>query len=198
MTVSNRSWHGSPRARRRRRDGYAQAAFKAGEDKIAARTELRAIGPCRRKRVRRVGFNADARELFLRFARDPATLWPGNFRDFGSAVRRLCTLAPRGRITRAMVEEEIGSLRRTWRRATADADGQLLADVLGEKADEIDPFDRVQLAEVIRTCRHSASLSEAGRRLFAVSRSARSTTNDADRLRKYLQRFGLTWAELGA
>ena len=45
---------------------------------------------------------------------------------------------------------------------------------------------------------HTLKLSEAGRRLFAVSRSARSTTNDADRLRKYLQRFGLTWAELGA
>lgn len=47
-----------------------------------------------------VGCNTDARALYLRFARDPATLWPGNFRDFGSSIRRLCTLAPRGRITR--------------------------------------------------------------------------------------------------
>lgn len=145
-----------------------------------------------------VGFNADARDLFLRFARDPATLWPGNFRDFGSAVRRLCTLAPRGRITRAMVEEEIDGLRRNWRRGTADADGMLLADTLGDQAAGIDPFDRVQLAEVIRTCRRSSSLSDAGRQLFSVSRAQRSSTNDADRLRKYLQRFGLTWADLTA
>ncbi|AAV93484.1 RNA repair transcriptional activator RtcR [Ruegeria pomeroyi] len=141
-----------------------------------------------------VGFNTDARDLFLRFARDPATLWPGNFRDFGSAIRRLCTLAPRGRITRAMVEEEIKGLRTGWQRAAGDGDHRLLIGILGNQAAEIDPFDRVQLAEVIRVCRTSASLSEAGRRLFAVSRTQRRTTNDADRLRKYLQRFGLEWA----
>ena len=50
-----------------------------------------------------------------------------------------------------------------------------------------------QLAEVIRACRGAPSLSEAGRRLFAASRARRSTTNDADRLRKYLARHGLDW-----
>jgi sigma54-dependent transcription regulator len=39
----------------------------------------------------------------------------------------------------------------------------------------------------------SRSLSEAGRALFAVSRGRRSRANDADRLRKYLARFGLSW-----
>jgi len=144
----------------------------------------------------RVGFNTDARAAFLRFASDPSTPWPGNFRDFGSAIRRLSTLAPRGRITRAMVEEEIVGLRRVWQGAASDGDAHLLADILGERAKEIDPFDRVQLAEVIRTCRRAASLSEAGRQLFAVSRQSRKTTNDADRLRKYLQRFGIDWAAL--
>ena len=56
----------------------------------------------------------------------------------------------------------------------------------------LDRFDRVQLAEVVRVCRAARSLSEAGRALFAASRAARATTNDADRLRKYLARFGLT------
>ena len=37
------------------------------------------------------------------------------------------------------------------------------------------------------------SLSDAGRTLFAVSRAQRSSTNDADRLRKYLARFDLDW-----
>jgi transcriptional regulatory protein RtcR len=60
----------------------------------------------------------------------------------------------------------------------------------------LDPFDRVQLAEVVRVCRASRNLSEAGRQLFAVSRTKKETTNDADRLRKYLARFGLDWAGL--
>jgi len=49
----------------------------------------------------------------------------------------------------------------------------------------------VQLAEVVRVCRASRTLSEAGRTLFAASRARKGSTNDADRLRKYLKRFGL-------
>jgi len=45
-------------------------------------------------------------------------------------------------------------------------------------------------------CAGASSLSEAGRRLFAISRQRRTTANDADRLRKYLARFGLTWVAL--
>lgn len=140
-----------------------------------------------------VGFNADARARYLRFARDPATLWPGNFRDFSGSVRRLCTLAPRGRITRAMVEAEIKTLQLDWGASTSDADMRLVADLLGERSAEVDPFDVVQLAQVIRVCRSSSSLSVAGRSLFAMSRARRKTQNDADRLRKYLQKFDLDW-----
>ncbi|MEM9801551.1 MAG: sigma 54-dependent transcriptional regulator, partial [Planctomycetota bacterium] len=61
---------------------------------------------------------------------------------------------------------------------------------------ELDRFDRAQLTEVLSVCRTSKSLSEAGRALFAVSRQKRTTTNDADRLRKYLARFGLSWQDV--
>jgi len=142
---------------------------------------------------RRVGFNSDAAEAWLRFATDPATPWSGNFRDFGGAVLRLCTLAPRGRITRAMVDEDITALQARWQAAERNEDAQLVAEVLGPDT-EVDPFDLVQLAHVLRTCRRSASLSAAGRSLFAVSRAQRASRNDADRLRKYLARFGLDWA----
>jgi transcriptional regulatory protein RtcR len=47
---------------------------------------------------------------------------------------------------------------------------------------------------VIRACRAAGSLSEAGRQLFDRSRMQRTVVNDADRLRKYLLKFGLTWA----
>ena len=65
---------------------------------------------------------------------------------------------------------------------------------MSDKAREkLDLFDRVQLAFVIRTCRESATLSDAGRKLFAATRENRKTANDADRLRKYLARFDLDW-----
>lgn len=146
----------------------------------------------------RVGFNADAARRYRRFARDPATPWPGNFRDLGASLQRLCALAPRGRITLAMVEDEISTLTRQWAGLGRDADADLIAGTLGaEELIGLDLFDRVQLAEVIRVCRSSSSLSAAGRRLFAASRAARASRNDADRLRKYLDRFGLTWASIG-
>jgi transcriptional regulatory protein RtcR len=66
----------------------------------------------------------------------------------------------------------------------------------GATAHGIDLFDRVQLAGVLRVCRESHSLSDAGRRLFAVSRQQKSSVNDADRLRKYLARFGLSAADV--
>ena len=59
--------------------------------------------------------------------------------------------------------------------------------------EKLDLFDQVQLAFVIRTCRESATLSDAGRKLFAATRENRKTANDADRLRKYLARFDLDW-----
>ena len=40
-----------------------------------------------------------------------------------------------------------------------------------------------------------ARLSEAGRHLFAVSRTKKKSRNDADRLRKYLARFGMSWSD---
>ncbi|WP_208354403.1 RNA repair transcriptional activator RtcR [Pseudaestuariivita rosea] len=145
-----------------------------------------------------VGFNTDAAQKYMRFAKDPATLWPGNFRDLGASVQRLCTLAPRGRVTVKMVEDEITWLTAQWARANENQDAQLVRDVLGDAADGIDEFDLVQLAAVIRACRQSASLSAAGRRLFAASRAQKASRNDADRLRKYLDRFGLTWADVSA
>ncbi len=142
------------------------------------------------------GFNLDARERYLKFCRDPATLWPGNFRDFGASVRRMCVLAAQGRITRAMVEDEIRRLRDLWSASLSDGDTKLLSRVMGREAAVIDLFDRAQLAEVVRICQRSATLSEAGRTLFAHSRGRRKSTNDADRLRKYLAKYGLDWEQI--
>ncbi|MDO4628657.1 MAG: RNA repair transcriptional activator RtcR [Planctomycetia bacterium] len=61
---------------------------------------------------------------------------------------------------------------------------------------ELDRFVRVQLADVLKVCRECATVSEASRVLFAESRKEKKSSNDADRLRKYLQKFGLCWEEV--
>ena len=144
----------------------------------------------------RVTFNKEAREAYLAFATSPAAAWRGNFRDLSASVTRMATLAPAGRIDRATVEQEIARLRLLWSDG-ASAEADILAAVLGEEGlVRLDAFDRAQLSEVVRVCRRSTSLSEAGRTLFAASRQRRSSTNDADRLRKYLARFGLSFDSL--
>lgn len=137
-----------------------------------------------------VSFNKEARESFLNFARDPATEWRGNFRDLNAAMVRMGTLAPQGRIRAEEVEKEIVRLRSSWVRGSGD-DG--LGDLI---EDEIDSFDRVQLAHVVKVCRESKSLSEAGRKLFAESRKKKANPNDSDRVRKFLAKFGLSFGEL--
>jgi transcriptional regulatory protein RtcR len=147
------------------------------------------LGELTRTTGQNVTFNREARARFLNFAeRAP---WPRNFRELGGALTRLATLSAGRRIGLAEVDEEITRLRRSWRPGEgADPVAAVLGDV------ELDRFDRVQLNEVIRVCRASASLSDAGRALFGVSRGQKRSVNDADRLRKYLARFGLDWTRL--
>ena len=140
-------------------------------------------------------FNKEALEKFLHFAHAPHSAWAGNFRDLNAAIARMATMAPSGRITKEVVEDEICRLRSSWsglQMGRGESDDNLAA-LLGEKLNELDEFDRIQLAHVVRVCQESPSLSAAGRRLFSASRTRRKMTNDADRLRKYLERFGLTW-----
>jgi transcriptional regulatory protein RtcR len=146
----------------------------------------------------RASFNREARERFLEFAGSPEASWKNNFRDFNGALVRMATLAPLGRIDRATVEEEIGRLRQSWGRPETPASGVLERHLEPRAIDELDRFDRVQLEDVLAVCERSRSLSEAGRTLFASSRARKSSSNDADRLRKYLARFALDWKRVQA
>lgn len=148
-----------------------------------------------------ITFNKEARRRLLEFATSGEAVWKANFRDLNGAIVRMSTLARGGRITVAIVEEEITRLKRGWAIPKKIAGDQLDLDPLKEIAgienmEEIDPFDRPQLAYVIKVCRETGSLSEAGRRLFAVSRKHKKQVNDADRLRKYLARFDLDWQSI--
>jgi transcriptional regulatory protein RtcR len=150
-----------------------------------------------KKRGAVIRFSKEAREDFLSFARSGEATWAANFRDLNNAITRMATLAPGGRITRQTVADEIARLRRKWTRAGPSEEDDILNGALGaDKAAGLDLFDRIQLAEVLRVCRRARTISEAGRTLFAVSRQGRKTANDADRLRKYLSRFGLVWNDI--
>ncbi|QIL82507.1 sigma 54-interacting transcriptional regulator [Diaphorobacter sp. HDW4A] len=150
---------------------------------------------------RNVRFNAEARAAYLRFANSTDAPWSGNFRDLAASVTRLATLAEGGRISVEQVQAEISRLQWLWQHADGDLpatsashDSVDLTDMLTEaQLAALDYFDRLQLQSVIHICRQSRTLSEAGRRLFDKSRELKAVANDADRLRKYLHKFGLNW-----
>ena len=142
----------------------------------------------------RVTFNREARERFLSFTVSPEATWERNFRDLNGAVTRMCTVAGGGRITVELVNEEIDRLRSLWSKSVKSPEVNIVEETLGsEAAHALDLFDLTQLACVLRVVSTSRSLSEAGRLLFANSREKKNSSNDADRLRKYLGRFGVTW-----
>lgn len=143
---------------------------------------------------KQVRFNTEAQKRFLNFAQSQEAQWSGNFRDLNAAITRMATMAPSGRITEQVVNDEIARLQTQWTGGKINNDAALLQSILtDEQIAQIDRFDRVQLAEVIRVCQQSKNISQAGRTLFAASRQRRKTSNDADRLRKYLAKFGITW-----
>jgi transcriptional regulatory protein RtcR len=145
-----------------------------------------------------VTFNKEARERYLTFATSPEAAWSANFRDLSASVTRMATLAPQGRITVEVVRHEAERLKAAWGGAPSGrAADQILVDVLGQDAvAALDLFDVAQLTTVLRTCCEHGTASAAGRALFANSRLEKKSSNDADRLSKYLARFGLKFDDV--
>lgn len=143
----------------------------------------------------RVTINKEARDGFIEFATSPSATWSANFRDLGGAVTRMATLAANGRITRSEVIEEINNLNHRWAKPHLATGNEVLLPKLltSVQLEKMDLFDRMTLEKVVTVCRNSKTLADAGRTLFNVSRNKKSTSNDSDRLRKYLNRFGLSW-----
>jgi transcriptional regulatory protein RtcR len=152
----------------------------------------------------RASFNKEARERYLSL-RDRARTrsGPGNFRDLAASVTRMATFSAQGPDRRWSA----------WKAEIATADAAM---GLGQRDDGAMTGSTEILARRRRAGRtrsrstgcswrdvhsrpaaSSRSLSEAGRTLFAASRTRRTSANDADRLRKYLARFGLDWSGVG-
>jgi transcriptional regulatory protein RtcR len=150
----------------------------------------------RRRTGTAVTFSTEARQAFLAFATAADARWPGNFRDLNAITTRLATLAPAGRITVDQVAAEVAHLRAAWAPASGPSRGLVDVVLSSDAVSQLDRFDRVQLDDVLAVCRDTPTLSAAGRALFERSRTRKASANDADRLRKYLTRFGLDWTDL--
>lgn len=142
-----------------------------------------------------VSFNQAARVSYLEFASSAS--WPGNFRDLAASIMRMATLADGGRITTDDVHREIDCLKMTWGvtpSEASDAVGKLTAKVLNGQA--LDEFEAAQFEAVLEAIAETKNMAEAGRRLFAESRRLKKSSNDSDRVRKYLERWDLKYDEV--
>lgn len=146
---------------------------------------------------RRIRLQGDARKAYLTFALSKEAVWSGNFRDLLASLTRLSTMAHDGVITVVQVGREIDRLRQCWGETNegnvASAEQPLLT---GPKFTHIDALHLAALEVVAKTLRSTSSAAEASRVLFDKSRLERKSSNDSDRLAKYLKQFDLTVVDL--
>lgn len=141
--------------------------------------------------------NKEAKDAYLKFATSEKALWKANFRDLNASITRMATLADGGRINIELVQEEIDRLNKLWKRSEDTQEAEILERLLTqEQLQKLDRIERIQLIEVIKICRESRNLSESGRILYNASRTLKSSTNDADRLKKLLARYNLSWDQV--
>ncbi len=146
----------------------------------------------------KVSFSQAALRQYLAFGHSKQALWRSNFRDLNASIWRMATLAEGGRINEDVVDVEIKRLQNDWQSyATETTHNDLIKQFLSAEAiAKIDIFDQAQLNTVLETCQKSRNLAEAGRVLFNVSRQNKASSNDSHRLKVYLQRFGLSFADI--
>ncbi len=175
---------------------YQLPALKDRKEDIPANIDYE-ISLFERKSGQRIQFNREAKIAFEKFAMSPSALWTGNFRDLSSAITRLCTLADSSRITVTDVQGEVKRLTSTWSAPyTNEREAQIHKFLTAEQCESIDDFDLNQLNYVLHVCAQHASMASAGRALYNVSRTKKSSPNDSTRLQKYLHKFSLSWSQL--
>ncbi|WKD50144.1 RNA repair transcriptional activator RtcR [Microbulbifer spongiae] len=148
-----------------------------------------------------VKFNKAAREQYLAFCRSPDALWTANFRDLNASITRMGTLADGGRITVAVVEEEICRLRQKWQSApgTELNPSALIERLLGhDSTKQMDYYEQLNLANLIEVCRSCHSMAEAGRKLFNISRERKKSSNDSHRVKQLLEKHGVRFEDIKA
>lgn len=151
----------------------------------------------------KVSFNNTAKSKYLAFSLSLYAEWKANFRDLNSSITRMATLSTGGRITQEIVDNEIQRLQVDWSGSnkagsiSSNSDDAILQKTLDKESYEnIDVFEKAQLAQVIRVCKESKSMADAGRKLFDKSRLQKSASNDSQRLKVYLKKYDLEFKAL--
>ncbi len=148
----------------------------------------------------KVSFNSSAKSKYLSFSLSSYADWKANFRDLNSSITRMATLCTRGRINESIVDNEIQRLQQDWNSGLdnkSDNNEELLAQTLAADVyEKIDYFEKCQLAHVIKVCKESKSMADAGRKLFDKSRLEKSASNDSQRLKVYLKKYDLEFKKL--
>jgi transcriptional regulatory protein RtcR len=136
-------------------------------------------------------FAQKAWDLYTKFAQSSEASWETNFRALNSSLERMCIEAKiKGsyNIDADIVKKEIENLKGKWGASTS-RDPRIPEDM--------DPVKRVQLEYVLKVCDESDTIAAASRKLYASSLSRKKSSNDSDRLRKYLATCGLVWGKQG-
>ncbi len=148
----------------------------------------------------KVSFNEAAMQKYLEFCTSPQALWLANFRDLNASITRMATLADGGRITLEIVNNETLNLQQNWSSLSSNKNDDIASSLLEVLDDsiiaQIDLFEQMQLTQVIKVCRSCKSIAEAGRLLFNKSRLQKTSPNDTNRLKVYLQKYNLAFADL--
>ncbi|BCE03663.1 hypothetical protein TYM08_P3726 [Marinicellulosiphila megalodicopiae] len=156
--------------------------------------ELNAI---QNKKKTLIKFNKSARALYLEFSKSSQATWKNNFRDLNASITRMTILCDGGRINDEITLDKIERLKNKWNAHNSQTNTIDLEDYLScEAIDNLDYFDQAQLRTIIETCLDSKSMADAGRKLFAVSRLKKTTTNDSHRVKVLLSKFGITSMQL--
>lgn len=144
----------------------------------------------------------DAHDAYLKFARSPKAVWKDNFRDLSKSVRRMVVKSGNKDISIEVVRKEIKDLESQWESHSATFEKTDLRNdplfplIQKHYSNEIDDLDLVQLLYVIKICRQSNSLAKVYQTVCKFTREEKKTTNDSDRLSKYLKEYNLTFAQI--
>lgn len=142
-------------------------------------------------------FNKAARKQYCDFSQSATALWSANFRDLNASITRMGTLCDGGRITEELVAEEINRLNTKWKTNTPPpAETTIIDTVLGAGASQnLDLYEQIQLAGLLKTCQQASSMADAGRRLFNISRLEKSSNNDSHRVRQLLGKYNIRFED---
>ena len=151
-----------------------------------------------RQHQHQLSFNKQAYATYLTFSLSEQAIWKANFRDLSASITRMGTLSIGGRIKMAEVNDEISRLLQRWSNhsITPSSKSCLTTHLPQDQIDTLDYIERVQLEAVLEVCMTAKNISSASRQLFNISRTLKKTNNDADRLRKYLAKYSLSWQNI--